>query len=541
MGFTDDERRALEGHFSNADGDVFAITTPSQADRGALMSRYSRTDKGMRRVFLDEFLGDAGRGERFYERVLLEYGDDSVAELGEAQLGIEGISNVAAKRVEDRRVGLSFLEKSSRYVAWDRKEGGRYRYYRGPDVSGSRHAGAYERACDMAFEAYSRSIGPMTDMVREEHPIESYRFRDSRDGRERGVSELGPEDAESARAAYRGSTRAKALDVLRGLLPASTLTNVGITGNGRAFEYLLDVLGSSGLAEERELGAKIRRELGPVIGAFVRRSDGRHGEAHRGYLRRLRLMQEGLAGGAGLGGPGPYVRLAWCAPEAEALDAVVAGMIYAGSGAPYADALGRARAMSRADKAAAVGRAAALRGNRRHRPPRAFESAYYMFDLCTNYGMFRDLHRHRALTMQRQLLGTSLGYSAPPEVGRLGIRREYDECMAASREACEAMGREDPEMAQYAVSLAYNYRYSIRMNLREACHLIELRTAPQGHEDYRRVAQEMLRQIGSAHPALAGIMRFADTAGYGLERLGSEKRAEARRRSLGAPRGKGSR
>ena len=97
--FTEEEKAELKGHFSNADKAVFAIITPKQVDRGALMSRYSRTDKTMRRVFLDEFAKNASRGEEFYKRVLLEYGDDSVAELGEAQVAVEGISNVAAKKI----------------------------------------------------------------------------------------------------------------------------------------------------------------------------------------------------------------------------------------------------------------------------------------------------------------------------------------------------------------------------------------------------------------------------------------------------------
>ena len=134
--FTPEETEILSGHFSNTDGNVFAITTPRQVDRGALMSRYSRTDKSMRRIFLDEFLGNQNRGEEFYDRVLLEYGDDSVAELGEAQIAIEGLSNIAVKKIEDRRIGLSYLEKSSRYVPWGRKENGRYRFYRDPGHHG---------------------------------------------------------------------------------------------------------------------------------------------------------------------------------------------------------------------------------------------------------------------------------------------------------------------------------------------------------------------------------------------------------------------
>ncbi len=135
--FTLNEKKILKDHFSNLEGSVFAITTPRQVDRGALMSRYSRTDKSMRRIFLDEFLKNKNRGEEFYNRVLLEYGDDSVAELGEAQIAIEGLSNIAVKKIEDRRIGLSYLEKSSRYVAWDKKVNGEFRFYKEPTLLAS--------------------------------------------------------------------------------------------------------------------------------------------------------------------------------------------------------------------------------------------------------------------------------------------------------------------------------------------------------------------------------------------------------------------
>ncbi|MDA7952270.1 MAG: FAD-dependent thymidylate synthase [Nitrosopumilus sp.] len=528
MEFTDEERRKIEGHFTNADGRVFAVTTPSQADRGALMSRYSRTSKSMRRVFLDEFLGNESRGEQFYERVLSGYGDDSVAELGAAQLGIEGVSNVAVKKIEDRRIGLSYLEKSSRYVKWDAKRDGKYMYYRGDDIMGSRHAGPYTDACDMAFDLYSRSIDPMTRMIQEAHPEESFMFPDSADGREKPISELGGEDREAAARARAGMARARALDALRSLLPAATLTNVGVTGNGRAFEYMLDVLGSSRLAEERGIAAMAKTELDRVIGAFVRRHGGPHGEANRGYLGAVRAMQEEVGGAAG-GGPGGPVELVEHGDEGAELDRVIAGIICEGSGSSFKSALGAAAAMDRGKKAGIVGRIASLRANRRHRPPRAFEHVRYTFDMCTNFGMFRDLHRHRALTLQRHLLGAGLGYHVPDEIRGLGIEREFGECMGASGDAWAAIRRDDPDLAQYPVNFAYNYRYVMSMNLREACHLIELRTMPQGHEDYRRVAISMLEQISEVHPALAAVARFADTKRQGSGRYESERRAELRK------------
>ena len=240
--FSSKEKKTLSDHFSNTEDNVFAIITPRQVDRGALMSRYSRTDKSMRRIFLDEFLKNKNRGEEFYDRVLLEYGDDSVAELGEAQIAIEGLSNIAVKKIEDRRIGLSYLEKSSRYVTWNKKENGKYRFYRDEKIMNSKFANMYEDSCNLSFDIYSKNIEPMVNYIREKYPIEKYSFKDSTDGKEKLFGKLkDQEDIKSSNMIYRGSTKAKALDILRGLLPASTLTNVGITGNGRAFEYLLTV------------------------------------------------------------------------------------------------------------------------------------------------------------------------------------------------------------------------------------------------------------------------------------------------------------
>ena len=531
--FSPAEKKKLSGHFSNTGRNVFAITTPRQVDRGALMSRYSRTDKSMRRIFLDEFLGNENRGEKFYDRVLLEYGDDSVAELGEAQIAIEGLSNIAVKKIEDRRIGLSYLEKSSRYVAWDRKERGRYRFYRDPDIVHSRFEKTYEDACNMSFDIYSKGIEPMIRYVREEYPIDRYTFTDS-EGRTRPFARLrSKDDTRSANAIYRGSTKAKALDILRGLLPAGTLTNVGITGNGRSFEYLLSVLGSSNLAEERGLASAMKRELDTVIRSFVRRSDDRYGRALQAYLRGVRKKSAAITRAA-VPKRGPRTVLAEHEPEGRALDKIVASIMYEHYGGTYRELLAHVKRIPHAEKQKIISDMAGLRKNRRHRPPRAFEATYYTFDLCNNFGMFRDLHRHRVLTLQRQLLSTDHGYDIPQEITKLGMHGEYRDCMENTRDAFERIRKRYPEQAQYVVNFAYNYSYYMRLNLREACHLIELRTVPQGHADYRRVAQKMLAQIGKAHPSLARIIRFADTKEYDLERFESEKRTEQKRKGLRA-------
>lgn len=533
--FSESEEKILLDHFSNTDRPVFAITTSRQVDRGALMSRYSRTDKSMRRVFLDEFLQNESRGEEFYNKVLLEYGDDSVAELGEAQIAIEGLSNIAVKKIEDRRLGLSYLEKSSRYVTWDKKVNGEYKFFREPQIMNSRHADRYLESCNMDFEVYSRNIQPMINYIQEREPIDNQKFRNS-SGDDVMFSRLKEEqDIKSATRIYNATIKAKALDVLRGILPASTLTNVGVTGNGRAFEYLLTILYSSSLSEERELAQSIHRELDTTIMSFVKRSNDKHGKLLQDYHSKMREASRTF-GKRYLREKkhGDYLAaLVESEPERKAQDKVISALLYEQSaGMSYSDISSQVRKMSPASKKKIIRAFSDLRMNRRQRPPRGFEMTEYTFDLLTNFGMFRDFHRHRVLTLERQLLTANHGFSTPDEIMALGIKKQFEDCMYKSREVFDLMKRDMPEQAQYVVNFAYKYHYFMRLNLREATHLIELRTVPQGHSDYRRAAQEMFRSIKKNHPSLSRIIKFVDLKSYGLERLEAEKRIEEKRKNL---------
>ena len=532
--FSSKENKLLLDHFSNTNRDVFAITTPRQVDRGALMSRYSRTDKSMRRIFLDEFLKNKNRGEDFYNRVLLEYGDDSVAELGEAQIAIEGLSNIAVKKIEDRRIGLSYLEKSSRYVTWNKKENNNYRFYREPQIMKSKFADSYVESCNLSFDVYSKNIVPMTSYIREKYPIEKYSFKDSTDNKEKPFPKLKSEsDIKSAHMIYKASTKAKALDILRGLLPASTLTNVGITGNGRAFEYLLMVLGSSNLKEEQQLAVKIKKELDTVIKSFVRRADDKYGKAFQNYLHNLQAKSKIIAKGIKAKPiQGKFTKLVNYESENNAINNIITAIIYEQShGSSFQNILQHVKNMPKRRKINILDEFASIRTNRRHRLSRAFETTYYTFDLCNNFGMFRDFHRHRALTLERQLLTTDHGYDIASEIQILGIEQDYRDCMYKTKDTFEKIRKKNPEQAQYVVNFAYNYPYFMKLNLRQACHLIELRTVPQGHADYRKVAQQMFEQINKVHPNLSKIIKFADLKEYDLERFESEKRTQEKKKN----------
>ena len=533
---SEQEQEVLRGHFSNFDKSVFVITTPRQVDRGALMSRYSRSTKSMRRIFLEEFASNPNRGDDFYQRVLTEYGDDSVAELGESQIAIENISNIAAKKIEDRRIGLSYLEKSSRYVAFNEKSKGLYKYHREEKIMDSKFADAYTDACDFSFDTYSKSIETIQPFLREKIPIDQLNFIDSETGIEIPFGKLKNEqDIRSAERIYRTTIRARAFDDLRGLLPASTLTNVGITGNGRAFEYLLSLLYASPLKELSRLASDIDAELALVIPAFIRRANDRHGKSLQEYVAKtameMKLACEILPPIQVETYKSPNPALVEYDDADEAIVKVASAALYeSAQGNSLSSIIDAVRLLPKDEIRKIIGLYTVHRTNRRHRPGRAFEMVYYTFEFCSNFGMFRDLHRHRILTMERQLLTTKHGYDMPPEIEEADLSRAFCECMEKSKTAFEAMANDMPEEAQYVVNFAYRYPFFVKLNLREACHVIELRTSPQGHPDYRSACQSMYHEIARVHPDLAKGIKFVNLDSPELERLSSEKRAERKRR-----------
>ena len=526
--FDDAESRVLGRFFTNLDRPVFALRNLPEVVKGALFSRYSRTEKSLRRVLLEEFINepDSGfelltgarigdddmvavrRAEEFYERVLVGYGDDSVAELAGAHVAVERTSTLAAKALEDSRIGLSPLEKSTRYVRFDRPDKeGRYLYHRGPEMA---HPD-YEAAADALFETYSQLVEPATQAIRERYPLE-------------------PDETERA---WKAATRAKALDLLRGLLPAGTLTNLGLFGNGRAFEYLITKMAAHELPECGNLAVDLHRELSLVIPSFVKRAlDDRYGLPAAERIERIRSAVGGMAvrvpstptSAAAGRARGPSVTMIHHDPDAERKVVAAALFPYSNQGLGQQDG----------DPARVLESLLGDRSNRRQRVARALEHAEYTFEIVANFAAYRDLHRHRMLTQDRQHLGTDLGYDLPPGLVDLEMDGRF---RAAVETAAEAHHRLEaalgPALAQYVVPLAFRVRWYFKVNLREVIHLCELRTTPQGHPDYRRVAQEMFRRVSEVHPRLARYAKFVDLGpGDELERRQSERRIDAKLSAL---------
>jgi thymidylate synthase ThyX len=523
--FTPDEATVLRPYFTNLDRPVFGVVNLPEVVKGALFARYSRSNKSLRRLFLDEFVADLDltgdltvdatvglkRAEALYERVFLEYGDDSVAQLGGVHLACEQASNVLTKILEWGRV-MSYMEQSTRYVNYHEKLGGRFRYFRDRAVLGDAElAWRYIADLDRLFETYAAMVPVLRDWARERYP-------------------KGPDDSDFA---WKQSIKAKAWDAARGVLPAATLSNVGVYGSGQAFEALLLRMRAHPLPEARAYATMMLEELRKVIPSFVARVDRPdRGVVWSAYLAETRRATAELVDrmfGDAVPEPRPSVTLTDFDPDAE--DKLLAAVCYPFTHLPDDQVLARVRTLSDGERVELLRAYVGERENRRHRPGRAFERVDYRFDVVADYGAFRDLQRHRMLTIEWQPLSTMHGYDVPDAVDEAELREPFDDAMARSASLYDALRDRYPEQASYAVSLAYRLRFAMQMNAREAMHLLELRTTPSGHPAYRQVAQEMHRLIAeqAGHRAIAAAMSHVDHTTYELERLAAERSADARR------------
>ena len=515
--FTEEERARLAPHFTNLDRPVFGLVNLPETVKGALFARYSRYAGTLRRLFLDEFAdsvpelpaiegAEGTRASELFERIFIGFGDDSVAQLGGAHIACEWTSNLLTKILQRPRLA-AYLEQSTRYIAYDaRLAGYGFRYHRDP-----RFGPAYEAALDDLFETYSRQLEAASAWVGERFP---------------------PGEGESP-SAHARAVRAKALDLVRGLLPAASLSHVGIYASGQTYEQLVLHLLAHPLAEARDYGEMLLEELQKIIPSFVARvpKEDRGGRWVE-YLRARRSAADAAAARLGVGVEteavaAPSVRLLRAHGTEEEL---LAALLYESAATGEAEALRAVAALTAGERAALLRELVGGRENRRHRPGRGFETLRYRFEIVSDYGAFRDLQRHRLLTCQWQALTPGLGADVPHELVAAGLGGDYERALEVSRAEYDRLSGEGlVEEAPYALCLAYRIRYVLELDAREALHLIELRSGREGHPSYRAVAHELRRAIAEVHPNVAAAMSFVDDSKEErLERLLSEMRNEAK-------------
>ncbi|MEX0757043.1 MAG: FAD-dependent thymidylate synthase [Acidimicrobiia bacterium] len=524
--FTPEETAVLNRFFTNTDLPVFGLVNLPEVVKGALFARYSRSSKSIRRLFLDEFtdpatgvaaiaaaaddpIVDMSKAEQLYQRVFVEYGDDSVAQLGGTHLACEQASNILTKVLEWGRLA-AYLEQSTRYIFYDTTVDGRYRYTIPPEIETGPLGVEYVSHLDWMFETYST-------LVRDMKSTYERRF---------------PKEAADPPVVYNATIRAKACDAARGLLPAATLSNVGIYGTGQAYEMALVRMASHPLAEIRDYGDMMLGELRKVIPSFLTRVDKpQRGRQWSAYLADVAERLD--AHGALLGTEaeyGPSVRLTDFDPDAEIK--LAAAALYAHSELSDGALQEIAHKMTADERATVIADLIGDRENRRHKPGRPMERSAYRFDVVCDFGAFRDLQRHRLMTIEWQRLSTRLGFDNPPDIFDAGHGDAWTEAMTRSADMYEKVREtHGSDVAQYVVPFAANIRFVMQMNARQAYHLIELRSQPAGHSAYRRVAHEMHRLIAdqAGHRVIADGMRFVDHSDVDLERLEAERAAERRR------------
>lgn len=530
--YTEDERAILARYFTNIDGPVFAIQGLPEVVKGALFARYSRSPKSVRRLFLDEFAGDADAGvaaiamttpdgesvgrkraENLYDRVFTQYGDDSVAQLGAAHLAVEQASNILTKVLEWGRLA-SYLEQSTRYIFYDQKLGERYRYQIPQELSAHGLTDRYTADMDWLFDRYSEVVASLVIHYEERFPKQS-------------------EDSDFI---WRSTIRAKACDDARGLLPAATQSNVGIFASGQAYESLLLRMQANPAEEIRWFADSMLVELRKVIPSFMKRVDvPDRGGAWVDYFTGIAAAMD--ARGAALDASpvdAPVVTLVEFDPEGERK--VAAASLYAHTNLPDSQIRDIVASMSEAEIDDIFRDFIGNRTNRRHKPGRAMEQTFYRFDVLCDYGIFRDLQRHRMMTLEWQQLSPDHGYVTPSAILEIGAESGWDEAMARAADLHDVVAQTvGSHVAQYVVPFAHRVRFYMNMNAREAFHMLELRTQQGGHPSYRAVCQEMHRQIGevAGHKRIAGAMTYVDHQDYDLARIETERRAAAKRSALG--------
>lgn len=532
--FTEEDKKQLEQYVTSTESDIFALKNLNGI-AGAVYARYSRAKTGFRETLLREFIEagqiDAVHANELIERVLVAYGDDSVGELEGAHVSFENISIIATKEIEDRRIGGSPIEKSTRYVFFDEKdEAGKYKYVREPKIMASQHAGLYEQTMDYVFDAYSKLIEPMQQFYANRFPIDQAEYDIKGAGSKQKLGDLTEEkDQKAFRTTYKIDMKTKACDSLRCLLPLATKTNVGMFGNGRYFQTLISHLYSTPYPEVVEIGQKTFTELSKIIPQYVRRA------AKKDYTIAVEKAMQQLT----------KELLSTIKPDAADAVAIVpvekvhneislvAHMLYAYSELSFVQVYSIVEKMDATTRERVKATYVGTRKTRRDRPGRAMEAGYtYTIDLFADYGTYKDLERHRMTTQLRQPFSPRHGLVVPRDIADAGFEATVLEVHDRVAKAYEAIFADLGEVASYVTLHGSRVRWIMGFNDREAMHLLELRTAKQGHPQYRKLCQQIHNAIAKIDPWRASIMQFVDHNDYDSARGDSEARQRVKERQL---------
>lgn len=522
LDLSENDRYLVEPFFTNLDKSVFGITFLPPEVIGALCSRTSRAKDDLRVAFLKEFVRPFLEGSDqyseslralidflhkypaelifsnpkardFYITWLAQFGDDSIAQMAGTHLIYTGISQLAIKQIEDMRVGIAPIEKSTRYVDYSTKVNGSYRYYTDPTLLEMGLEGEYRQAMDNLFETYSGLLQEYMEFLKKKYPSEEEKI-----------------------------LRTKAFDTVRLILPVATLSQLALYANGQAFEYMVNRCLDHKLGEVRWTARRAVDELSKVIPAFLRRVDTPDAENYRKYLsERSERVQCAMAEAGILSGDvRPHdscVKL--LEYDAGGEDKVIAGLIFGETHEPFENVLGKVKQLSSGGKEKILHEVMGDRKVKYYKTPRAFEKVSLRFEILMNIGAWRDLHRHRIHTQMRQRFTISNGFDVPDGLKEAGLDARFISAVSRAEELFRKVERIDKDVAQYCCCLAHRVRFLQYQNLRQFFWEAELRTIPQGHPDYRRIEQEKARQVSRAYPLLCKYL-LVDMNDYDFARRG---------------------
>src|SRR5215475_12430487 len=517
------DRHFLDAFATNPEGIVSILRNLPAEITGALCSRASRASGSLLEVLLREYIdpivnGDDARlareledtidflkehgfknilnnqrAQAFYSKWLSQYGDDSIAQVTGTHVIVWGISQVAMKFIEDQRVGLEPIEKSTRYVNFGRKAGGRYLYYiPKPDLERHGLLGEYVATMDHLFDTYVELLPPLQAWLKK-----NFDEKDS-------------------------ILEKKAFDTLRGLLPMATLGQVAFRGNAQAFEYLINRTAAHPLGELRWFANAIKTELDKEIPSLLLRVSDEKSKDYQTYLsRRYAGVRQFIGDSEPQITQKAQVRLVEFDPKSETK--ILAAIVFQQTHTGWDEAMARAKSLSPAEKHELLRQYLSKRSARWQKVGRAFENAYLRFEIVMDIGSYRDLHRHRMMTQERQTFSTFHGYSVPLELQHSGLAEQFEEALQCADRLFRKMEAVDRDLAQYAVPLAYRMRFYQWQNFRQLFWEAELRTVSQGHPDYRFIEQEKYRLVKDRFPLIASYMQV-DTNDYSIARRGTEER-----------------
>ena len=500
-------RQFLEAAVTTVDGNVYGFSDKlSPITIAAAMARLSRRGDDMRITILDEFAGKVDKDAQLLHRVITAYGDDSVQQLGGTHIVFENASMLLAKKVEWGRLA-AYLEQSTRYIYFDQKdEKGRYRYVVPKNLSRSVRK-QYCEYMDRIFDLYSHMV----------HALTKY------------VTETSDTPKEERDVAWKGAVRAQACDAARAVLPIAIKATIGMFASGQALESLIMHLLSDELSEARETGEHLLEEGRKILPMFLERADKpERGGATIAYRANTYKAMQELANDKlsahNASSDQKDIQLVDFWPRNE-LD-LVADMLYEHSSLPLEQIRQEVNSWSYDDKVRALQTYMGERLNRRHKPGRALEKAHYSWDLVSEWAVFKDLQRHRMVDdMEWQALTPRYGYDVPKLVEDAGLTEDFEKCFDLSLELYSYLQAKGYSLeAQYAVLQGHKTRWKVTYNAREAFHLHELRTSPQGHPAYRKFVKEMHEKVAEVHPLLAEAMKFVNKGDDdALTRLAAEK------------------